>query len=130
MSGKTDRFIVRPQLIGEIAYHDMSRARQQIGPSYNYLDQSLVGEADMVVHLTEVRQVPSDFKSYVGPHQHEVSSFYGIVGELTVEVTLDDESHEVTGPASIFIPPGMMHAIRPLRGKGQMMIILRRGKYE
>ena len=130
MSGKTDRFVVRPQLTGEIAHHDMSRARQEMGPSYNYMDQSLVPEADIVVHLTEVRQVPSDFSPYVEPHQHEVSSFYGIVGELTVEVTLDGERHEVTGPASVFIPPGVMHSIRPLRGKGQMIIVLRRGNYE
>jgi 2-isopropylmalate synthase len=94
------------------------------------MDQSLVPEADIVVHLTEVRQVPSDFRPYVEPHQHEVSSFYGIVGELTVEVTLDGERHEVTGPASVFIPSGVMHSIRPLRGKGQMIIVLRRGNYQ
>ncbi len=130
MPGKTDRFIVRPKIVGEIPYHEMTRANQEIGPSYNYMDQSLVPEADMVIHIREIKHVPPGFKPYVEPHQHEVSSLYGIVGELTVEVTLDNEKHEVTGPTSIFIPPGMMHSIRPLRGKGQMIIMLRRGNYK
>ena len=131
MAKKTDRFIVRPKPVGEIVHHDVSRAKQQLGATpYIYLENSMVPEADLVVHVTEVKQVPPDFKSYVSPHKHEVSSFHGIVGELTVEVLLEDETHEVTGPASIFIPPGMIHSIRPLRGKGMMIIILRRGHYQ
>ena len=130
MARKTERYIVRPKPVGEIVHHDMNRVKQQGISPYIYMDESLVPEADLVVHFSEITQVPPDFKPYVDPHKHEVSSFYGIVGELTVEVILDDEKHEVTGPASIFIPPGMMHAIRPLRGKGHMMVILRRGNYQ
>ena len=131
MAGSTDRFIVRPTPVGEIPHHDMSRFQEErdVIPM-NYLDESLVPEADLVVHVSEVKRVPPDFKPYVAPHQHEVSSFYGLVGDLTVEVQLDDEKREVTGPASIFIPPGVKHSIHPLRGKGHMIIILRQGKYE
>jgi len=131
MGGRTDRFIVQPIPVGEILHHDMSRFQEErdVNP-VNYLDESLVPEADLVVHVSEVKRVPPDFKPYVAPHQHEVSSFYGLVGDLTVEVQLDDEKREVTGPASIFIPPGLKHSIRPLRGKGHMIIILRQGRYE
>ena len=131
MADKTSRFIVRPTPVGEIAHHDMSRFQEEreVVPM-NYLDDSLVPGADLVVHVSEVKRVPPDFKPYVAPHRHEVSSFYGLVGDLTVEVLLDDEKREVTGPASIFIPPGLKHSIRPLRGKGHMIIILRQGKYE
>ena len=131
MADKTSRLIVRPTPVGEIPHHDMSRFQKErdVIPM-NYLDESLVPGADLVVHVSEVKRVPPDFKPYVAPHQHEVSSFYGLVGDLTVEVLLDDEKREVTGPASIFIPPGLKHSIRPLRGKGYMIIILRQGKYE
>lgn len=131
MAGRTDRFIVQPKPVGEIPHHDMSRFQEErdVIPM-NYLDESLVPEADLVVHVSEVKRVPPDFQPYVAPHQHEVSSFYGLVGDLTVEVLLDEEKREVTGPASIFIPPGLRHSIRPLRGKGYMIIILRRGNYQ
>ena len=131
MADKTSRFIVQPKPVGEIPHHDMARFQEEreVIPM-NYLDESLILGADLVVHVTEVKTVPLDFKPYVAPHQHEVSSFYGLVGDLTVEVLLDDEHREVTGPASIFIPPGLKHSIRPLRGKGYMIIILRQGKYE
>jgi hypothetical protein len=131
MPGKTSCLIVRPTPVGEIPYHDMSRFQKErdVIPM-NYLDESLIPGADLVVHVSEVKRVPPDFKAYVAPHQHDVSSFYGLVGDLTVEVLLDDEKREVTGPASIFIPPGLKHSIRPLRGSGHMIIILRQGKYE
>jgi hypothetical protein len=131
MAGKSARFIVQPKPVGEIPHHEMARVQKEgdLVPM-NYLDDSLLPETDLVVHVTEVKRVPPDFKPYVAPHQHEVSSFYGLVGDLTVEVLLGDEKREVTGPASIFIPPGLKHSIRPLRGKGYMIIILRQGKYE
>ncbi len=131
MEGKSSRLIIRPTPVGEIPHHDMGRFQKErdLVPM-NYLDDSLLPETDLVVHVTEVKRVPLDFKPYVQPHQHEVSSFYGLVGDLTVEIQLGDEKREVPGPASIFIPPGMKHAIRPLRGKGFMVIILRQGKYE
>ena len=131
MEGKSARLIIRPTPVGEIPHHDMARFQKErdLVPM-NYLDDSLLPEADLVVHVTEVKKVSPDFKPYVQPHQHEVSSFYGLVGDLTVEIVLGDEKREVSGPASIFIPPGMKHAIRPLRGKGFMVIILRQGKYE
>ena len=131
MASQSSRFIIRPKPVGEIPHHDMLRFQEErdLVPM-NYLDDSLLPETDLVVHVTEVKRVPPDFKPYVQPHQHTVSSFYGLVGDLTVEVLLGDEKREVTGPASIFIPPGMSHSIRPLRGKGFMVIILRQGHYE
>ena len=100
MAAPADRFIVRPTPVGEIPHHDMSRFHEErdVVPM-NYLDDSLLPEADLVVHVSEVKRVSPDFQPYVKPHQHEVSSFYGLVGDLTVEVLLGDEKKEVTGPA-------------------------------
>jgi hypothetical protein len=131
MAKKTDHWIIRPKPVEEIPHHDMSQfERQRDIIPLNYLDVSLIPEADLVVHVSEVKRVPADFKPYVTSHKHEVSSFYGLIGDLTVEVILDGERHEVTGPASIFIPPEVMHSIRPLSGQGYMIIILRRGNYK
>jgi hypothetical protein len=130
MSRKTDRFIVRPRIREELIHHDIDRAKQQIGLSYNYMDSSLVPEADIHVGLQEVKQVPPDFKPFIKPHKHDVSQFYGIVGDLSIEVTLEDERHEVNGPASIFIPAGMIHSFCPLRGSGYIIIVLGKEKYE
>jgi len=131
MAKKTNHLICRPKPVEEIPHHDMSQfeMKRDIIP-LNYLDVSLIPESDLVVHVSEVKRVPPDFKPYVAPHKHEVSSFYGLIGDLAVEVILDEEKHEVRGPASIFIPPGVMHSIRPLSGKGYMIIILRRGNYK
>jgi mannose-6-phosphate isomerase-like protein (cupin superfamily) len=128
MLGKTDRFIVKPRIVEKLVYHDMERAKKEIGLPYKYMGSSMVPEADIDVGLQEVKKVPLD-SSFVEPHKHDVSQFYGIIGDLTVEVTLEDEKHEVSGPASIFIPAGMMHTFRPLRGSGHVMIVLRRGEY-
>ena len=130
MAGETERFIVSPQIVGEIPYHDMARAREDIGPSYNYMSNSMVPEADLWVTVREVKQVPADLKSFVEPHTHSVSKVYAIIGDLTVEVVLDGERHEVTGPAGVFIPAGMMHTNRLLSGSGYWIVIMRGGKYE
>ncbi len=130
MARKTDRFIITPKIREELIHHDMERAKKDLGLSYNYLDNCLLPEADIHVGLQEVNGVPPDFKPFIKPHTHQVSQFYGIIGELTVEVILDEERHEVQGPASIFIPAGMVHSFCPLRGKGYIMIVLGKEKYE
>ena len=129
MASETGRFIVAAQLTTEeLAHHDMRRAREALGPHYNYMSSSLVPEADMYFDLMHVEKVPPDFKSHVEPHKHQVSQLYAIIGELTIEVILEDERHEVSGPAAVFIPAGMTHTICPLSGSGYLTVVTRAGK--
>ena len=130
MSGKTDHLVVRAQLIEEVVYHEVERAEKEIGPLYNFMEDCLVPEADICIHAREVKQVPPDYQTHVAPHKHEVSSVYSIIGDLTVEVTLAEEKHQVTGPASVFVPAGMTHAVRPLKGTGYLVMVTKTGKYE
>ncbi len=130
MTGRTDRLITQAKLIEDLPHHDMTRQRQQVGSSYNYMDSSLVPEADIRVGVGHIEQVPADLKPLVTPHKHPVSKVYAVIGDLTVEVTLDGERHEVSAPAGVFVPAGMMHAIRPLRGSGYLAVVLRGAKYE
>lgn len=130
MARKTDRLIVAAQEMRSLVYHDAARAARELGPLINYMDSDLVPEADIVVHVREVRRVPPGFKSHVEPHTHEVSEFFGIIGDLTMEFILNGERHEVSGPHGIFVPPGVSHTLRPLRGKGYLLVVVRKGVYE
>ena len=130
MSGKTDHLVVKAQLIEKVVHHEVKRAEREVGPLYNFMEDCLVPEADLCIHAREVKQVPPDYQTHVTPHKHEVSSVYSIFGDLTVEITLEDEKHQLTGPASVFIPAGMTHAVRPLRGSGYLVMVGRSGKYE
>ncbi len=130
MASKTKRFIVPAQLIEELPYHDMARAREEFGPAYDYMSNSLVPEADINVSIDHIKQVPVDFESHIEPHKHPVSEVYVVIGDLTVEVILEGERHEVSGPAGVFIPAGMPHTMRPLKGSGYFAAVLGGGKYE
>lgn len=131
MPGKTDRFIVTPQPVEQLVYHDLVKLKLQGRTVKKMMDSSLVPEADITViggTRTEVKEGPRE--SIVEPHTHEVSELYVILGDLVDEVILDGERHEVTGPACVFIPAGMTHAICALRGSGYTLAIVRAGKYE
>ncbi len=132
MAGKTERFIVAPPPVtGEVPFHhDAARVQAGLGIPYTYMDSSLVPEADIRLVVRYIKNVPTDFKPYVEPHKHEVSQLYALIGDLTYDVTLEGERREVTGPAAIFIPAGVVHTIHPLRGSGYIAIITRAGQYE
>lgn len=124
MTRKTDRFIVTPQLVEELLYHDTSSASKRPGKRLKYMDASLLPEADITVLVRSTLSVSPDMKSHVEPHKHDVAQIYGVIGELTIEVMLDNELHEVTGPVSVFIPAGMTHTVRVVGGSGHVVIIL------
>ena len=130
MPAKTDRFVFSPKEVEPIPFHDVKRLKEAARSAYNYLDDSLVPGADMVIHVTEYSELDKPPKPNVEAHKHKVSSFYGVIGDLTIEVTLEDERYEVSGPGSVFIPEGIMHSIRALKGTGYVIIALRQGKYE
>ena len=126
----TKRLIVTPKLISELVYHDVRKMEREVGPLWKYMDSSMVAESDVTVLVREVeREVPED--SDVGPslHKHEVNQLYCLIGEIKVEVTLEDEKHLVKGPASILVPAGANHAIRFAGGKGYLVNVLSKATY-
>ena len=131
MPRKTDRFIVTPQPVEQLVYHDLAKRKQEGRTVQKMMDSSLVPEADMTVmggNRIELKEHP--LKAIIEPHKHEVSELYVILEDLVLEVILDGERHEVTGPACVFIPAGMTHTFRILVGSGCVLAILRAGKYE
>lgn len=130
MTSKIDHFIARtPPGIPDLPYHDNVRANQELGPIHRYMNSSLVPEADMGVSVREIKQVPPDFKPHLQPHKHDWSEVYAVIGDLTVEYTLGDETREVTGWSAFFIPAGTAHTYRPVRGSGYVVIVERSGEY-
>lgn len=130
MGERFERFVVRPEAIEHLRHHEMAAVARQVGVAYRYMDAAMVPGADVVVHVRKVDGVPPDLPSFVDPHRHDVSHFYGLVGDLTVHLRMDDEEGEVTGPAGIFIPPGVLHRLQLVRGSGYLIVILRQGEYE
>ena len=130
MPGGTERFIVRAQPKGALPYHDTTTTHE-LGPSYHCMNSSLVAGADIYVDVNQIKQVPTDFTSAVAePHRHPVSKVYTIIDDLTVEVSLDGEKHEVSGPAAVFVPAGMRHTLRPLRGSGYVVVTMTGGEFK
>ena len=132
MAGKTDRLVASPQPLEKLRFHDTARLRQaQAGGRVDrFMGSTLVPEADMTLLVREVREVPDSPESISEAHSHDVSEIYAYLGELTVEVYLDDEKHVVEAPATIFVPPGVAHRMRVVKGSGYAVVILRTGEYE
>ena len=131
MAGKIERFIATPQPSpDEVPYHNMRQAKEMLGPQYTYMANSLIPEADMSITVRYIEKVPPGFKSEDEPHRHQVSQLYTIIGDLTLELVLEDEKREINGPAAVFIPAGAMHAIYPLSGSGYLVVVTRAGKSE
>jgi len=129
MTGKTGRFIAAARPIEQLAYHDYNKLEPEDRTSKLMMDSSLVPEADMTIVGGRKNIKPGNFWPVPDPHKHDVSEIYMILGDLTVEVILDGEGHEVTGPTCVFIPAGMMHTMRMIRGSGYSFGILRKGEY-
>jgi quercetin dioxygenase-like cupin family protein len=56
--------------------------------------------------------------------------FFSPDDSLEVEVELEGKRTPVRAPASVFIPAGVVHALRILRGTGTVLSIVRSGTYK
>jgi len=127
---KMQKYIVRPRLIEELVYHDISRMEKGVGPLFKFMDQQMVKESDVTVLVRKVEKEPPQ-GLVIGPtlHKHEVNQLYCLLGDTELEVTLRDEKHRAKAPASILVPAGIDHAIRFLKGKGYLVNVLSGAKY-
>ena len=128
MDNYFDHYVAKPKAIGDLPHHQMEKAKSAF-TALVYMDNSLVSDADVVINIAEM-DLKEPLQAYVDQHTHEVSSSYAIVGELVIEVSLESETQEIQGPAGVFIPAGVAHSVRPLRGKGTLVVIQRSGKFE
>ena len=128
--GKYERLIVKP--FGwdrELAFHS-TRGLTGLGPLMAFLNREMIPEADLniFVHHINVKNPPGP--DYVDVHTHDVSQAYVFpFSGLTFEVILGEEKYLAKSPATVFIPPGIKHNLKILKGKGIEVCILRKGFY-
>ncbi len=136
MTSQIDRLITIPQFINlsrdPVPYHEAStRSDKELGEPYRrYMNASLIPQADLGMGIRKIDHVPPDFERDIEPHKHEVSEIYAVIGDLTVEFYLEGETREITGPSALFIPAGMTHTYRPVKGSGYFVIVSRGGEYK
>ena len=125
--------IVKPREQAHLANHIEARLPAAYGPRLLHLGEGLVPGADVFITSRSVTALAGPAEPNVLPHQHKVSQtymFFSPDDSLEVEVELEGSRTPVRAPASVFIPAGVEHALRILRGTGTVLSIVRSGTYE
>jgi mannose-6-phosphate isomerase-like protein (cupin superfamily) len=81
---------------------------------------------DMHIAIHEIKdELPFQLRDYSKKHSHNCKEYNIILGEnLTFQITLDSEIFEVSAPATIYIPAGIVHSANALKGKGYFIAIV------
>ncbi len=125
--------IVAPKELAHLAHHVESSLPAAYGPRLLHLGDGLVPGADVFITSRSVTGLSEPAEPNVLPHKHKVSQTYLFISadaSLEVEVELEGARTPVRAPASVFIPAGVEHALRILRGTGTVLSIVRSGAYE
>jgi len=130
--GKYERYIIKPFDWGERKLIGHNReAMDKLGPLIAFLNTDMVKETDINIFVHYIKVKEGEAPDYVDMHTHDVSQAYVFPEEgLTFEVTLNDEKYVEDSPACVFIPPGINHTVKMLKGEGIEVSILRRGEYK
>lgn len=125
--------VAKPVTLGALANHDESRLPAAYQPRQLHLDQDLVPGADLFITSRTVIGLEGPAEPNVHPHTHTVSQTYVFTSpddSLEIEVQLGEKTETVRAPATVFIPAGLEHALRILRGTGTVLSIVRSGRYD
>lgn len=125
--------IVQPREQAHLANHVESALPAAYGPRLLHLSDAIVPGADVFITSRSVTALAGPAEPNVLPHRHTVSQTYLFLSpddSLELEVELEGKHSRVRAPASVFIPAGMEHALRILRGTGTVLSIVRSGAYE
>lgn len=128
-----EALIVKPREQAHLAHHVESALPAAYGPRLLHLSDAIVPGADVFITSRSVTALAAPAEPNVLPHRHTVSQTYLFMSpddSLELEVELAGKRSQVRAPASVFIPAGMEHALRILRGTGTVLSIVRSGAYE
>ncbi|MBN1829972.1 MAG: hypothetical protein JW884_12635 [Deltaproteobacteria bacterium] len=85
-------------------------------------------ESSIRVTMRHLQEIPPDYKPHVETHYHDADKLYILLPDgdsnLEARVVLDGEEYTVLSPVTIFIPKGLPHSYRPLKGRGILLMIL------
>ena len=130
-----DRYVLRPKVrpTSEIKYHYDTAP----GSRFVLVNQDRLPESDLYVIERRVdAAVTPEQEAYVDLHRHNCTTFYVFRGaeatpdSLQVEVQLGEEVRVVQSPCQVFIPAGLPHTLRIVRGPGSFIHVVLRGDYD
>ncbi len=89
-------------------------------------------EANLHIAVHEIRDLHKQDRNYCETHRHTCAELNLLVSfdRLTFRITLDDEIYIQQAPATIFIPPGVLHSANAIEGSGFFIAILACKDYE
>ena len=128
--GKYEKYVIKPfEETKDLPWHNKSEM-ETMGPLIAFLNKHIVPEADLNIYVHHMKVTEGQAPDYVDMHTHDVSQAYVFPEEgLTFEVTLGDETYVTDSPACVFIPPGIVHNLKILKGEGLEVCILRKEEY-
>ncbi|MFW9779460.1 MAG: hypothetical protein ACFFE8_11450 [Candidatus Heimdallarchaeota archaeon] len=125
---------IKPKVSEEIPHHDSSEM-EKIGANMVLLDDSLFSGAGVRITTRIVRGVVDEPEDYVELHTHEVDQVFIYLGEagnessLEVEFRFEEEVYRIKSPTTVFVPKGVAHTQKIIRGSGRYITLLKKGKY-
>jgi len=129
--GQYDKYIVKPfdWEDRDLVFHS-TNGLGELGPLIAFLNREMVEGADINIFVHHIEVKGDEGPDYVDVHTHDVSQAYVFPEPgLTFEVILGEETHQAESPATVYIPAGLKHNLKILKGKGIEVCILRKGYY-
>lgn len=128
-----EELVVKPPIISatELRHH-----RHGPGERYVLMDNRFVASADQYLIARRLPHGAHPSTSHVDPHVHHCDSLFGFLGEepnytgLMVEVQVGEQRTVLESPASVFIPAGVEHSYRAIKGAGTYLNYVLSGSYE
>ena len=107
----------------------------KLGPRYKLMWDDVIPDSNIKVIVRRVQKGTSEFPEIMDRHIHDVSKAYVFLSEdpegLEEEVTLGDEKYTVKSPAAVFVPAGIEHDTKILKGYGfHIVIMAAEGNYD
>jgi 2-isopropylmalate synthase len=124
---KTEKYILPAR--AENAKGKLVGHTAEIGKRYVLVNNENFQRSGLYMMIRSVRGLKSARK-HLKDHTHDVDSVMAFIGDrkdltgLTVEVHLDNQKRIVNSPVSVYVPGGLRHGLRFLRGSGKYINVV------
>ena len=113
----------------EAAAGKLEKHFKEIGTRYVFVDNRNYPETQMYVIARAVKNIEKG-EEHIKPHTHRVDNLMSFIGDnddltgLTVEVLVGEERRVLKSPVSAYIPSGIKHNYRFVKGSGKYINIV------
>ena len=115
-TNNSNHYVVNARREKEIPHHpDKSVER------LTYMSRDLVPKANIFIG---VETTSGDRVSDVEFHKHDVDEIYCLLGDITMEIQIEDEKFTAIAPASVYFPAGKSHRSIRISGTGKTIVVL------